>query len=39
VIGGQTNFIVNPTRIANTIICRIRVALMFTAVTSSWEYL
>jgi hypothetical protein len=30
VIGGHTNFIVNHTRIAKTIACRNRVALMFT---------
>jgi hypothetical protein len=31
VIGGHTNFIVNHTRIAKTMACRNRVALMFTA--------
>jgi hypothetical protein len=29
-IGGQTNFIVNQTRIRNTIICRMKVAVMLT---------
>ena len=36
VIGGQTNRIVNQTRIANTIIWTMRVALMLTSRTSSW---